>query len=135
MVTCALIGVAWLVSMQWGLVYESKPYLGGLAVGVVGVTPIARDDYRGPGWHVVEMGGQLVWQEAWFHRWPELTVDIRKLKVVIPLWIPFVLLAVPTAILWYRDRRHPLGHCRKCGYNLTGNVSGVCPECGMETES
>ena len=20
--------------------------------------------------------------------------------------------------------------CRKCGYNLTGNVSGVCPECG-----
>lgn len=23
------------------------------------------------------------------------------------------------------------GHCRACGYNLTGNVSGVCPECGM----
>jgi hypothetical protein len=20
--------------------------------------------------------------------------------------------------------------CRKCGYNLTGNVSGICPECG-----
>ena len=20
--------------------------------------------------------------------------------------------------------------CRRCGYNLTGNVSGVCPECG-----
>jgi len=20
--------------------------------------------------------------------------------------------------------------CRQCGYNLTGNVSGVCPECG-----
>lgn len=20
--------------------------------------------------------------------------------------------------------------CRKCGYNLTGNISGVCPECG-----
>ena len=23
--------------------------------------------------------------------------------------------------------------CRKCGYNLTGNVSGVCPECGACT--
>jgi hypothetical protein len=23
-----------------------------------------------------------------------------------------------------------VGHCRNCGYNLTGNVSGVCPECG-----
>ncbi|HNQ21848.1 MAG TPA: hypothetical protein PKK06_02015 [Phycisphaerae bacterium] len=21
-------------------------------------------------------------------------------------------------------------HCKGCGYNLTGNVSGVCPECG-----
>lgn len=23
-----------------------------------------------------------------------------------------------------------VGHCRMCGYDLTGNVSGVCPECG-----
>ena len=21
-------------------------------------------------------------------------------------------------------------HCKACGYNLTGNVSGICPECG-----
>ena len=21
-------------------------------------------------------------------------------------------------------------HCRGCGYNLTGNESGACPECG-----
>lgn len=24
----------------------------------------------------------------------------------------------------------PAGHCTTCGYNLTGNTSGVCPECG-----
>jgi len=24
--------------------------------------------------------------------------------------------------------------CAKCGYNLTGNVSGVCPEWGQKTE-
>jgi predicted RNA-binding Zn-ribbon protein involved in translation (DUF1610 family) len=28
-----------------------------------------------------------------------------------------------------RIRRGP-PRCAKCGYNLTGNVSGVCPECG-----
>ena len=49
--------------------------------------------------------------------------------------------AAPTVIaafLWYRwDRPHELrrrrramGLCVGCGYDLTGNVSGVCPECG-----
>lgn len=27
----------------------------------------------------------------------------------------------------------PPGHCQSCGYDLTGNVSGVCPECGTLT--
>jgi hypothetical protein len=27
-------------------------------------------------------------------------------------------------------RRCALGQCTRCGYDLTGNVSGVCPECG-----
>ena len=26
--------------------------------------------------------------------------------------------------------KHPAGHCQRCGYNLTGNLSGICPECG-----
>lgn len=29
-----------------------------------------------------------------------------------------------------RATRYPPGHCQTCGYNLTGNVSGICPECG-----
>ncbi len=27
------------------------------------------------------------------------------------------------------------GHCDECGYNLTGNKSGVCPECGTTIPS
>ena len=27
-------------------------------------------------------------------------------------------------------RRERLGLCPSCGYDLTGNVSGTCPECG-----
>lgn len=27
-------------------------------------------------------------------------------------------------------RRSPPGHCSSCAYNLAGNASGVCPECG-----
>jgi len=27
---------------------------------------------------------------------------------------------------------YPEGHCQSCGYNLTGNVSGRCSECGTD---
>ena len=30
---------------------------------------------------------------------------------------------------WHDWWGPPPGHCRRCGYNLTGNESGVCPEC------
>ena len=53
--------------------------------------------------------------------------------VPAPLIVPFLVIGLPTAFLWYRDRRRiPPGHCQHCGYNLTGNVSGVCPECGRK---
>ena len=29
-----------------------------------------------------------------------------------------------------RERRIAAGRCASCGYPLTGNVSGTCPECG-----
>ena len=48
----------------------------------------------------------------------------------LPLWLPFAATIFPTTVLWYRDRRAVKpGHCLRCGYNLTGNESGICPEC------
>ena len=32
-----------------------------------------------------------------------------------------------------RAQRIALGQCPGCGYDLTGNLSGVCPECGRST--
>ncbi|MCC6358027.1 MAG: hypothetical protein IT450_04735 [Phycisphaerales bacterium] len=53
------------------------------------------------------------------------------LVLVIPLWSPVAVLVPPTALLCYLASRFPKpGHCGKCGYDLTGNRSGVCPECG-----
>jgi hypothetical protein len=48
---------------------------------------------------------------------------------MLPMWIPLLIVAIPTAFLFWRDRRI-LGYCQKCDYNLTGNTSGICPECG-----
>ena len=56
--------------------------------------------------------------------------------LAIPLWLPFGLTFVPATILFIRYRRRTTeGHCQKCGYDLTGNPSGVCPECGSKIES
>ena len=51
--------------------------------------------------------------------------------ISIPFWLLLLLTAIPTAWLWHRDRgwRRP-GCCLRCGYDLTGNTSGICSECG-----
>lgn len=51
--------------------------------------------------------------------------------LTLPLWAPFAILALLAIALWRRE--HLAGHCRDCGYDLTGNTSGVCPECGRPT--
>jgi hypothetical protein len=65
-------------------------------------------------------------------------IGIGKSDYLCVLLIPFwaVALAALGATVWAwlayrrrRDRDLP-GHCRACGYDLKGNVSGVCPECG-----
>jgi hypothetical protein len=56
-------------------------------------------------------------------------------QLTVPLWMLFLGAGVPTSVLWCLDRRRGSpGHCRACGYNLTGNVSGRCPECGQAIE-
>ena len=52
-----------------------------------------------------------------------------RLTVIIPLWLPLIVFGIPTACCWFYDRRPAKGHCQTCGYNLTGNESGKCPEC------
>jgi hypothetical protein len=59
--------------------------------------------------------------------------------VRVYLWGPLVLFSIYPMIAFYcgpyrRYRRRKKGLCLNCGYNLTGNVSGVCPECGEGTE-
>ena len=54
--------------------------------------------------------------------------------VILPLWLFFVPSAYLFLVFWYSDRRRlPPGHCQACGYDLIGNTSGRCPECGTPT--
>ncbi len=71
---------------------------------------------------------------------PNLTgrrATFRWTRYQIPLW-PLALPALPALWVLSRDtlracrkaRRRRRGLCLRCGYDLTGNVSGRCPECG-----
>jgi hypothetical protein len=52
-------------------------------------------------------------------------------SIVVPLWTLFLLFAIPGARLFRRFHHTPQHCCQACGYSLTGNVSGLCPECGQ----
>jgi hypothetical protein len=49
---------------------------------------------------------------------------------IVPLWLLFVICVVPTAWAWRGRGRRGVNACATCGYALTGNVTGRCPECG-----
>lgn len=50
--------------------------------------------------------------------------------VSLPVWLLSMPLFIPIVIRTFRRRQRPPIECMTCGYNLTGNVSGICPECG-----
>jgi hypothetical protein len=59
---------------------------------------------------------------------------VASMLVYIPLWLSFLAFAllpfhwsVITFVTRWRLARH---RCPKCSYSLTGNISGICPECG-----
>ncbi len=61
-------------------------------------------------------------------------------SLVVPWWLVCSCAALSTALFvswtwivrWHRRRR---GCCTRCGYCMTGNTSGVCPECGTAVQN
>lgn len=53
----------------------------------------------------------------------------------LPLWIPFLLGLSSLVAVRSRVPRGDHDRCSECDYDLTGNVSGVCPECGTRIQA
>jgi hypothetical protein len=63
----------------------------------------------------------------------------RWAAVTTPLWVIVALLLVHPAVAFVlgpvrRRYRYQRNQCIRCGYDLKGNVSGRCPECGDASE-
>ena len=118
LIVCVLLLAVFALSGRYMISWRGKhgPFLALVCGGLYwydGVAPY--------GWQVFRHGGRFAWA-----LWPVANLPGN----TAPLWVPFAIVALLTAFLWNHDRRIQPGHSRRCGYNLTGNVSGRCPECG-----
>jgi hypothetical protein len=137
---CVLLAAAWVVSLRWaGGLRESSVVASrtifvsrGVACSISYAGAIA--GLPPPGWFRYRLGamGEDVPPVEWWPRWSR---DERLTLLSLPLWIPFLALALPTAWLFWSDRRRARpGHCA-CGYDLTGLAPDApCPECGTAAQ-
>ncbi len=71
-------------------------------------------------------------------RWDHwLSPEGDHFRIEVPNYLPFLIFmiypAVRLSLIARRGIRRRTGRYAPCGYDLTGNVTGVCPECGVPT--
>ena len=139
-VGCVLILAAFVGSGWRTLGYQrptrSHVFLFELGSGDISVALAPWDTSVPQGWDLMATS-RPIWARfrftllPWFGRW-DVSWRAGGWFLIFPLWLLYVLLLIPTLLLWRRERKPRPGRCRRCDYDLTGNVSGICPECGLE---
>ena len=131
--TCVLLAVLWTTSHVVTITYYGSNVHFRLADGTVSVNidqqQIMQTGWWGKGWSVqrgpvsfINYGGYFSWRSG-------------LIMANLPLGALLIVLLVPTIVLARPDRRAWIGHCKRCAYDLTGNISGVCPEYGTKCEN
>ncbi len=125
-----LLGGAWWVSSENRFTYSTRHHtysanrwVWELEAGRIKATC----KYRGTNVSV-RPSPPLPTKMAW---WPDVEFEFSGSHIYMPIWMLLLPLAAMTFLLWRYNPRST-GQCVSCGYDLTGNVSGTCPECGTE---
>ena len=142
-----LAAFAWLSKADWG---RSRVWMPDNRVqsclfvrnGQLGVAHGVFAGHRIPGIDIMILSGSwggFEWEERRGYIGPEALIPNAPVYYVgrrakVPLWFVILACSAYPAIAFIRGplrrwRRRKRGLCVKCGYDLTGNVSGACPEC------
>ncbi len=145
------IFLLWLATLWLSIIYRHRPVTIYMVRGRVLLTwevgdpfEIARTIHADAwmetnGWHLYRFRGLVPSMDRLGFAMPEW--DVRPppspawrttlSSISCPLWI-LEAAALGLCILFLRisRRRIPAGNCKTCAYDLTGNISGKCPECG-----
>ncbi len=137
----------WLIIASFGAIggeslnggtYPSLMDIGSIAVMFLGVLHTIR--FGLPLWMFMVYGlfTGLAYVTSYVRRtwyWPIQATDLRMLSVAIYSCLIVVGMGLacrwtPCVVSWFKSTNRS-GFCSNCEYNLTGNVSGTCPECGV----
>ena len=123
---CVLTAAAFVLS-GWWWVYVALPG-GEYAIIASGTVEAVLFDVEHP-LRLEWLGSQEFSLNWWSFR---LESHMYSDRVEFPIWLPGLIVAIPTLLVWRIVPKFPRGHCRRCGYNLTGLTEPRCPECGTE---
>lgn len=103
------------------------------AIAIIAIQNLLHNSLMvGPGHRRRMVGFFLIFSIACFAGSSFLVKDsVPSALVLFVICVVYVWAALGTALEWpgFRVQR-PEDECPECGYNLTGNKSGICPECG-----
>ena len=124
---CVLIVVVTVASFWWSAGVVCRGWVFDLDFGSLSVFDLRSYGPLPDSWGIHSV------KRSVFLLWPKTGIfGLDKTAIVFPTWMFLLAALIPTVLAWRRLRRPLPGHCRKCGYDLTGNVTGVCSECGEE---
>lgn len=142
-----LLAVWWLRGAWWPLAGVSGPWPLALMVAV-GIAAYMRLEQLAGGrayrinrcyWRSALAGAAhgvlALWPAQMLGPWLALAIGPEASEVWLPgifasWWVGSTWLLTGTLARRVRSLRPDAGLCPACGYNLTGNASGTCPECG-----
>lgn len=154
LVLCVATVVLWVISMFWGVDVDWRTasvtlaYGAGCSRGEMYVSRVASEDavpgvtggfrlyFTAPTSHIASLRplqgpfGRFHFNVIGFAAWTTTMPGTRLDALYWPCWV-VVLVTALLPLRWFiRRGKAAAGHCRRCGYDLTANLSGTCPECG-----